>query len=399
MGPQSLPSNTRLHATSNRTHPVLRLFFAMLVALVALGSALSAVAPAAADHSPGGETPHIAVWEEYYGSWSLLSYEWDVVFTKTDGTFQETYRVRTYDVGGSEGLPASIPYGEYWIEVFDPTGYYTVALDPVYDASSPFSIPWVDPTIYFMATPPAGYTPSGTNVTVEPEAGTTITFDNVSSSGITTVTVTETAPTLPEGYLQVGGLYYDVSTTATFDSATLCFSYDPTTVDASTLSLLHYENGAWVDVTTSNDTINGVICGWVTSFSPFALVTQAPVTWTMAGFHAPVTMTEGVFNTVQGGSAVPLKFNVYQDGVEVTDPAAVWVSITQIVCPGGATDPVDGASVTELGTELHYAGTAGVDGQFIQKWKTPKVSVTTCYQVTAGVGDATSVTTLFQLNP
>jgi hypothetical protein len=42
------------------------------------------------------------------------------------------------------------------------------------------------------------------------------------------------------------------------------------------LKLLHFENGNWVDVTTTLDTVNDVICGQSTSLSPFA-VFQAPV--------------------------------------------------------------------------------------------------------------------------
>ena len=38
------------------------------------------------------------------------------------------------------------------------------------------------------------------------------------------------------------------------------------------LKLLHFEGGAWMDVTTSLDTVNDIICGDVTSLSPFAIV-------------------------------------------------------------------------------------------------------------------------------
>jgi hypothetical protein len=397
MGPWFLRSGARVRPASDRQHPLLRVLSSVLFAFLAFGFAARSVSPVTAqDSSP----VVISVVEEAYkGSWYPTVGCWTVVFTSAyDPTVQYIdYDVCTDDVN-TYVQTDPIPHGEYWIEMIDPNGYYTITLDPNYhDGSSAFLLGG-GLYVWFIATIP-GYTPPGTEVTVESDAGATITFDNVFTSGITTVAVTETAPTLPDGYLQVGGLYYEVSTTAKFDSATLCFSYDPTTVDGSTLSLLHYENGVWIDVTTFNDGA-GTICGAVTSFSPFALVTQSLPTWTMAGFHAPVTMTADTFNTVQGGSAVPLKFNVYQDGIEVTDPAAVWVSITQIGCPGGVTDPVDEALVTETGTALHYAGTAGVDGQFIQKWKTEKVAVITCYQVTAGVADGSvAVTALFQLNP
>lgn len=256
-----------------------------------------------------------------------------------------------------------------------------------------------------MPTPIPVEVQEGTNVTtemdfnnVEPVWGVTATFEEVTSAGELYAYATDTAPELSEGYLQLGNLFYDISTTAIFTSATICFSYDPTTVDGSTLSLLHHDGTAWIDVTTSNDTVNGYICGTVTSLSPFALAHQTSVT-TIVGFHPPVDMTPGLVNTVKDGSAVPLKFNVYQDDVEVTDPAVVAVSIVEVACSGGAADPVDSVLETEAGTGLTYSGTAGVDGQFIQVWKTPKVAVITCYQVTATVSGGPSITALFQLNP
>jgi hypothetical protein len=46
--------------------------------------------------------------------------------------------------------------------------------------------------------------------------------------------------------------------------------YDPSKVDDPTkLTLQHYENGVWANGTTSNQ--SPVICGSVTSLSPFAI--------------------------------------------------------------------------------------------------------------------------------
>jgi hypothetical protein len=52
---------------------------------------------------------------------------------------------------------------------------------------------------------------------------------------------------------------------------------------------MHFEGGVWVDVTTSLDTAANVICGRVTSLSPFAIVEPAydflgflPRCWTTA---------------------------------------------------------------------------------------------------------------------
>jgi hypothetical protein len=53
---------------------------------------------------------------------------------------------------------------------------------------------------------------------------------------------------------------------------TVCFTYDSTRYnDINGLQLFHFENNAWVNVTTSNNTTTHVICGQVTSLSPFAV--------------------------------------------------------------------------------------------------------------------------------
>jgi hypothetical protein len=95
---------------------------------------------------------------------------------------------------------------------------------------------------------------------------------------------------VPQGF-EVAGTFYDVTTTAVLapgSSATLSFDYDEADVgDETQLRLLHYENGAWVDVTIPDgpdadslpdglDVVNNTITGRVTSFSPFALARKLP---------------------------------------------------------------------------------------------------------------------------
>jgi len=54
----------------------------------------------------------------------------------------------------------------------------------------------------------------------------------------------------------------------------VCITYDPTEYSNPSLAqLFHYQNNAWVDVTTSNDTTHYIVCGQVTSLSPFAVAT------------------------------------------------------------------------------------------------------------------------------
>jgi hypothetical protein len=88
-----------------------------------------------------------------------------------------------------------------------------------------------------------------------------ITFTEVEVAGTTTVDVLTSPPPLPGSHLQLGAFYYDVNTTAIFsDMVTVCLGYAPTDFnDPGSLQLLHFNGVSYVDVTTSNDTVNGEI--------------------------------------------------------------------------------------------------------------------------------------------
>ena len=100
----------------------------------------------------------------------------------------------------------------------------------------------------------------------------TVTFENVATAGETAQTPFETAvlPPLPAGFAH-SGLAYDISTTAdTSGNIDLCFNLPALTgANFSRLRILHYENGAWLDRTT---TVNSPqICGRTTGLSPFVI--------------------------------------------------------------------------------------------------------------------------------
>ena len=68
-------------------------------------------------------------------------------------------------------------------------------------------------------------------------------------------------------------VYKFINTTAVFDGdAALCLSYSQSTFPMGTEPrLFHFINDAWEDVTTDVDSESELLCGSVTSFSPFAL--------------------------------------------------------------------------------------------------------------------------------
>lgn len=233
-------------------------------------------------------------------------------------------------------------------------------------------------------------TPVGTNVVVEPEVSgapgaASLSFGEITTAGTTTVTVLdlEDSEVPPPGSVDVAGVIYEVQTTATYQGLiTLCFSYAGIDFGAATPQLFHYENNEWIDITFQDgddpDTLpDGVhpdtqtVCGATTTLSPFAILVSNVV---RKGFYAPVNPIAGVLNTVKGDSTVPLKFNVFVNGVEQTTTAGLVMTQQMIPCDGSAPeDDVEPAAVTS-GTSLRYA-----DGQFVQNWKVPKTPG--CYMV------------------
>ena len=95
---------------------------------------------------------------------------------------------------------------------------------------------------------------------------------------------------------------------------------------------------------------------------------------------APTPLPETVWNLAKGNSTIPLKFNLYQAdvGPEITSTTGITFSQTKVECPTSSEgdDPVD--FTTAGSTSLRYDTTAG---QFVQNWRTPKVSRDTCYLV------------------
>jgi hypothetical protein len=115
-----------------------------------------------------------------------------------------------------------------------------------------------------------------------------ITFGEVTSPGETTVSASGSGPQAPGNFRVFGAgsmLYYDITTTANFDQATLCLNYDDTGLNDNQerqLSLQHYvcadsqanTGCAWEDITAqgSPDITANQICGVTSSFSVFAIM-------------------------------------------------------------------------------------------------------------------------------
>jgi hypothetical protein len=162
--------------------------------------------------------------------------------------------------------------------------------------------------VFLLKIGPDTLTSFGSNVSVSPAIGSTLTFANVTSSGYTTETANSNGPTPPTGFsLGDPATYYDITTTAAFTgSVTVCIAYDPAKfVDVANLRLFHFENSAWTDVTTTNDTTTNTICGQVSSFSNFAI--GEPVL-------SPARVWIGLKNSDDVGIKFDLLAELYQSG-------------------------------------------------------------------------------------
>ena len=112
---------------------------------------------------------------------------------------------------------------------------------------------------------------------------------------------------------------------------------------------------------------------------------------TFRGFYPPVDMG-GVWNTVKGGSTVPLIFEVFAGRTELTSTSVVVqpLTVTQSACGGQNRDEIKKfltIGPTALRREL---------GLFIYNWKTPKTPGL-CYVVTVRLTDGSSLSARFKL--
>jgi hypothetical protein len=122
---------------------------------------------------------------------------------------------------------------------------------------------------------------------------------------------------------------------------------------------------------------------------------------TAAGVAQPAVSGATVWNSIKGGQTVPMKFNIYRGvgGAQVTTVADAFAgagfSAFQLPnCSGGyTTEEIPLGDLSTGGTELRYDGT-----QFIQNWKTPKVSgADLCYRAVVTAKDGSTITAFFKV--
>jgi hypothetical protein len=238
-------------------------------------------------------------------------------------------------------------------------------------------------------------TQTGSSVEVSPLPTASITFSAVTAPGITTVTPLESATgTFPANFQTATATgafptFFDVHTTATFSgTAELSFAYDPAQFPYDPVSnpsgdrpaLLHYENGAWTDVTTRIDTATHKVYGQVSSFSPFAIGKRLYYSW--SGFQAPIN-ADGT-SVFKQGSTVAVKFRL--TGIDKANMNLVARLNYARIADDGSVGEVNQATSTaaaSAGNAFRYDPSTG---QYVFNLGT-KTMPTGKYQLSVDMGD------------
>jgi hypothetical protein len=240
-------------------------------------------------------------------------------------------------------------------------------------------------------------TQPGSNVSVQPvdsSTGTspaTLTFAQVTQAGTTELTMSSSGPPPPAGF-QLGAppTYYELSTTASYTGLIqVCINYNGVSFfDEAALRLFHFENGQWVDITSSLDTLNNVICGSTSSLSPFAIFQR---TYQFSGFFAPVANPPTI-NVVNAGSAVPVKFSLGgNQGLDIF--AAGYPQSQTINCDTTSPQSDLEATVTAGSSSLSYDPSTG---QYTYVWKMDKAWAGSCRQLIVKLRDGTQRVAYFR---
>jgi hypothetical protein len=186
-------------------------------------------------------------------------------------------------------------------------------------------------------------TPAGSQVSVVPADGSSITFDAVSSPGTTSFTRTGDNPwTPPPDGFRLGdpAVYYDISTTASHTGGvTLCVDYSKVSFSVEWgLGLFHYEDGIWRDITIPPvDTANNRICGVATSLSPFAIFGAPLPPVSVVGFAPPLAPLVAPGGSVSWpdkafklGRTLPLKLQLLVNGAPLSDQQVQGPKIVEV---------------------------------------------------------------------
>jgi hypothetical protein len=176
-----------------------------------------------------------------------------------------------------------------------------------------------------MPTQPSGLAP----VIVQSPQG-AVTFSSVLAAGVTEIEPVDTEDIslpMPGGFSVDGVRAFEVSTTAVVTSPiTLCFNVSSVTdpVSFAQLRVLHGENGALVDRTSSRDFSTGSVCATVSSLSPFVIARQLEPQY-------QVSATYDATKSFKAGRTAPIKIRVLNESGANVSSAAVRVHAVELI--------------------------------------------------------------------
>jgi len=120
-------------------------------------------------------------------------------------------------------------------------------------------------------------TEEGIDIPVDLGDDVDLTFDSVGTGGTREMTITTSGPNATSFEIVPSNppTYYNITTTAVYeDTVEVCINYDDNGLaphEEAALTLQHYDGFEWIDITSSIDTVNNILCGRTTSLSPFVV--------------------------------------------------------------------------------------------------------------------------------
>lgn len=121
--------------------------------------------------------------------------------------------------------------------------------------------------------------PAGAWTIEHPTTGVVVSFATAFDGGTVSAVVPGTTHADPSGFRILTGSYFDISATTDFDTGQgfdVTVPYDAGSVSSfANLRLFHWENGGWVDVTTSVDRVHHTVTGHSHSFSDYTIAADS----------------------------------------------------------------------------------------------------------------------------
>jgi uncharacterized repeat protein (TIGR01451 family) len=198
-----------------------------------------------------------------------------------------------------------------------------------------------------------------------------VTYSTITQSGITSLTSSSAGSAPPNGYKPVTPqVYYDVTTTAVYTGPIqVCLNYTGVGYGVQTnLALFHYVNNAWVNATSSSNPASNILCGSVTSLSPFAI-------FELGAAATPIVNVTGGTFTYDGTAHNATAAAIGLSGQSISG------TFTFTYTPGGSAAPVN------PGTYTVTAQFASADPNYSDATGTGTITITAPSQT------ATTVTT------